>query len=174
MSSWTTWRWFLCVLFHPALLQWSVKQRKTSEFLINWPSPHVSKIYEYKSRICITHSSSFPSCQASEKGMGIYFTWVFIPEEMSGKWCGQWPMPHYGHSLWCVLHHHTLMLLCDVLVWKNRQKPHHGENGGRVAKTGGLDNAYTSAKRSAMIYRRNTITYLLIPLLQKCFVRIKI
>ena len=109
------------------------------------------------------------SCQASKKGMGIYFTLVFILEEMSGKWSGP-----YRHSLWCILCHHTSTLVCDVLAWKRGQKLCHRENGSHVAKTRGLDYTYAGAKRSAMIYWRNTITYLLSPLLQKCFLHIKI
>ena len=36
-----------------------------------------------------------------------------------------------------------------------------GENGGHIAKTGGLDYTFAGAKRSAMIYLGNTVTHVL-------------
>ena len=94
-----------------------------------------------------------------KKGMGMHFTLVFILEEMSGKWHGQWPVPPYGHSLWCILCHYTLMSVHDIPAWKHGWNLHHEENGGCIAKTRDLDYAYAGTKRSAAIYRGNTVTY---------------
>ena len=77
-------------------------------------------------------------------------------------WLMTWAMavPPYGHSFWHILCHHALTSVHDVLAWKCGQKPHHRNNVGCVAKTGGLGSMLTSAKGSAVIYRRITITYI--------------
>ena len=103
-------------------------------------------------RIKLPEGPFVHGCQASKKAQGYELHTFLYWRRTSDKWRGWWPIPPSGHSLWCILRHHMSTSVCDVTAWKCRRKPHHGEDGGCVTKTRGLNYTYATARRSAMIY----------------------
>ena len=100
-------------------------------------------------------------CQASKKGMGIhshgFLCWGKCLVNDVGD--GLRHLTDILYDTFMSLHSNFGMWRIGIEAWTETMS---WENGDHAVKTGGLDSALASAKRSAMIYRRITITHILV------------